>query len=32
MVVLLTHTANLANNAVIGFEFEYCRFEPSRFT
>ena len=32
MVVLLTHTANLANNSVFAFEFEYCRFEPSRFT
>lgn len=32
MVVRLTHYANVANNLVIGFEFEYCRFEPSRFT
>ena len=32
MVVRLTHTANLANDQVLGFEFEYCRFEPSRFT
>lgn len=32
MVVRLTHTANLANNQVNGFEFDYCRFEPSRFT
>jgi Asp-tRNA(Asn)/Glu-tRNA(Gln) amidotransferase A subunit family amidase len=31
-VVRLTHNADLANNVVIGFEFEYCRFEPSRFT
>jgi hypothetical protein len=31
-VVRLTHTANLANAQVLGFEFEYCRFEPSRFT
>lgn len=31
-VVRLTNNANLANNLVIGFEFEYCRFEPSRFT
>ena len=31
-VVRLTHTANLANDQVLGFEFEYCRFEPSRFT
>jgi hypothetical protein len=32
MVVRLTHTANLANNQVAAFEFQYCRFEPSRFT
>jgi hypothetical protein len=31
-VVRLTHTANLANDRVLGFEFTYCRFEPSRFT
>jgi hypothetical protein len=31
-VVRLTHTATLANNQALGFEFEYCRFEPSRFT
>jgi hypothetical protein len=31
-VVRLGHTANLANDQVLGFEFEYCRFEPSRFT
>jgi hypothetical protein len=31
-VVRLEHTANLANDAALGFEFEYCRFEPSRFT
>jgi hypothetical protein len=31
-VVRLTHNANLANNVVIVFEFNYCRFEPSRFT
>jgi hypothetical protein len=31
-VVRLTHTADLANDQVLGFEFEYCRFEPSRFT
>jgi hypothetical protein len=31
-VVKLTGNANRANNVVIGFEFEYCRFEPSRFT
>lgn len=32
MVVKLTTNANRANNQVIAFEFEYCRFEPSRFT
>lgn len=32
MVVRLTHTANLANNEAVAFEFEYCRLEPSRFT
>lgn len=31
-VVRLTHTANLANDQALGFEFQYCRFEPSRFT
>jgi hypothetical protein len=24
--------ANQANNLVLGFEFHYCRFEPSKFT
>jgi hypothetical protein len=28
----LTVTATQANNAVLPFEFDYCRFEPSRFT
>ncbi|HEX3361800.1 MAG TPA: hypothetical protein VHS74_12470 [Solirubrobacterales bacterium] len=32
MVVKLTGNANRANAIVIPFEFEYCRFEPSRFT
>lgn len=32
MVVKLTGNADRANNVVIGFEFKYCRFEPSRFT
>ena len=32
MVVKLTSNANHANNQVIAFEFEYCRFEPARFT
>jgi hypothetical protein len=31
MVVRLTSNANKANNLVIGFEFHYCRFEPSKF-
>jgi hypothetical protein len=31
-VVKLAHIADLANNVVTAFEFEYCRFEPSRFT
>jgi hypothetical protein len=32
MVIRLTHHANQANNQVLGFEFRYCRFEPSKFT
>jgi hypothetical protein len=32
MVIRLTHNANQANNQVLGFEFRYCRFEPSKFT
>jgi hypothetical protein len=32
MVVQLTHIANLANTQVLGFDFEYCRFEPSKFS
>jgi hypothetical protein len=32
LVAKLQHTANLANNLVAAFEFDYCRFEPSRFT
>jgi hypothetical protein len=32
LVVKLTSNANKANNVVLAFEFEYCRFEPSRFT
>lgn len=32
LVVKLTNNANQANNQVIAFEFEYCRFEPARFT
>jgi hypothetical protein len=32
MVLRLTRNANKANNLVLGFEFRYCRFEPSKFT
>lgn len=32
MSVLLTHQANLANDAVLAFEFNYCHAEPSKFT
>jgi hypothetical protein len=32
MVVRLESVANRANNVVVPFEFDYCRFEPSRFT
>ncbi len=32
MVVRLKSVANRANNAVFAFEFEYCHFEPGRFT
>jgi len=32
MVIKLERNANLANNQVLGFEFRYCRFEPSKFT
>jgi hypothetical protein len=32
MVIRLIHNANLANNQVLGFDFTYCRFEPSKFT
>ncbi len=32
MVIQLTRNANQANNQVLGFEFTYCRFEPSKFT
>jgi hypothetical protein len=32
MVIRLTHNANLANNQVLGFEFTYCRFEPTKFS
>jgi len=31
-VAKLSTNANQANNLVIPFEFQYCRFEPSRFT
>jgi hypothetical protein len=32
MAIRLTHTANLANNQVLAFEFNYCRVDPSQFT
>jgi hypothetical protein len=32
MVIRLTHNANLANNQTLGFEFDYCRFDPSQYT
>lgn len=32
IVVRLNHTAVLANNQVIAFDFKYCKLEPSRFT
>jgi len=32
LVVKLTNNANQANNQVLAFEFDYCRFEPTRFT
>jgi hypothetical protein len=31
-VIRLEHNASLANNVAVPFEFEYCRFDPSRFT
>ena len=30
--VKLTHNGNLANNAVLGFEFDYCLIDSSRFS
>jgi hypothetical protein len=32
MVIRLTHNANVANNQVLVFEFNYCRLDPSKFT
>lgn len=32
MQIRLSHTANVANNQVLAFEFKYCRVEPSKFT
>ncbi len=29
--VKLTRNANLANNAVLGFDFDYCLIDPSKF-
>jgi hypothetical protein len=30
--VRLTHNGNLANNAVLGFDFDYCLIDSSRFS
>lgn len=30
--VKLTHNGNVANNAVLGFEFDYCLIDSSRFS
>jgi hypothetical protein len=32
LAVKLTHNANVANNLVIAFQFNYCKIDPSRFT
>jgi glutamate mutase epsilon subunit len=32
MQIRLNHTATQANNTVLGFEFHYCRVEPSKLT
>jgi hypothetical protein len=32
MAIRLTHTANLANDQVLAFEFDYCRVDPSQFS
>ena len=32
MAIRLTHTANLANNQVLAFEFNYCQVDPSQFS
>jgi GH24 family phage-related lysozyme (muramidase) len=32
MQIRLSHTANVANNQVLAFEFKYCRVDPSKFT
>jgi hypothetical protein len=32
MVVRLTHNANLANDQVLAYDFNYCRFDTSKFT
>jgi hypothetical protein len=28
----LNHNSNVANNTVLGFGFDYCRVDPSRFS
>ena len=32
LTVKLTHNSNRANNTVLGFEFDYCLIDSSRFT
>jgi phage protein D len=32
LAVKLTHNGNLANNTVLGFEFNYCLIDTSKFT
>jgi hypothetical protein len=32
MQIRLSHTANLANNQVLVFDFKYCHVEPSKFS
>lgn len=32
LAVKLTHDANTTNNLVIGFQFSYCRIDPTQYT
>jgi hypothetical protein len=32
LAVKLTHDANTTNNLVIGFQFHYCKLDPSKYT